>query len=582
MYEWNKLPWRKLEKQVFKLQKRIYRASQRGDVKTVHRLQKLLLKSWSAKCLAVRKVTQDNQGKKTAGVDGIKNLTPQQRLLMVNKLKLTSKASLTRRVWIPKPGKAEKRPLGIPTMEDRARQGLAKLALEPEWEARFEPNSYGFRPGRGCHDAIDAIFKLTNRKPKYVLDADVEKCFDRINHEALVKKIGTFPLLRRALCAWLKAGVLDGDSIFPTQAGTPQGGVISPLLANIALHGLERTIQNAFPATIKRDGQIIQLWKPQVIRYADDLVVIHQDLSVIQKCQEIINQWLHEIGLTLKPEKTRITHTLDPINGQAGFDFLGFNVRQYRTTNKRNNKGFHVLIKPSQESIKRHYHNLSVIVERHKAAPQRALIDHLNPVIRGWCNYYSTAVSKRLFAKLDHMLFNKLKSWAKRRHSQKSSYWAMDKYWGVNRGLGWTFCTTDKAKLLNHSDTPIIRHIKVKGTASPYDGDWSYWASRTGKHPELPSRVAKLLKQQKGKCPFCGLYFGMDDLIEVHHKDQNRSHNQLNNLVLLHRHCHDQIHNDITSHAKGTHDKSHSVEEPDEGKLSCPVLKTSSNGDIVA
>lgn len=192
MYEWNKLPWRKLEKQVFKLQKRIYRASQRGDVKTVHRLQKLLLKSWSAKCLAVRKVTQDNQGKKTAGVDGIKNLTPQQRLLMVNKLKLTNKASLTRRVWIPKPGKAEKRPLGIPTMEDRARQGLAKLALEPEWEARFEPNSYGFRPGRGCHDAIDAIFKLTNRKPKYVLDADVEKCFDRINHEALVKKIGTF------------------------------------------------------------------------------------------------------------------------------------------------------------------------------------------------------------------------------------------------------------------------------------------------------------------------------------------------------------------------------------------------------
>ena len=209
MDEWKAIPWRKLERKVFKVQKRIYRAASRGDVRTVRRLQKLMMKSWSAKCLAVRRVSQENQGKKTAGIDGVKSLTPTQRTELVKDLKLGKKGKPARRVWIPKPGRDEKRPLGIPVMHDRALQGLLKQALEPEWEARFERNSYGFRPGRGCHDAIEAIFISIKQKSKWVLDADIAKCFDKINHQALLEKLNTSPTIRRQIRAWLKAGVVD-------------------------------------------------------------------------------------------------------------------------------------------------------------------------------------------------------------------------------------------------------------------------------------------------------------------------------------------------------------------------------------
>uniref|UniRef100_A0A1D9G6M6 Reverse transcriptase domain-containing protein n=1 Tax=Moorena producens (strain JHB) TaxID=1454205 RepID=A0A1D9G6M6_MOOP1 len=227
--EWKRTNWRKLERVVFKLQNRIYRASQRGDVRVVRKLQKTLMKSWSAKMIAVRKVTQQNKGRKTAGIDGKKALTNKQRLALVASLKTYKKPQPTRRVWIPKPGKSEKRPLGIPTIHDRALQALAKQALEPEWEAIFEPNSYGFRPGRSCHDAIEAIFISINQKPKWVLDADISKCFDKINHNALLAKLNTYPSMRRLIKQWLKAGVMDGNTFSPTNEGTPQGGIISPL-----------------------------------------------------------------------------------------------------------------------------------------------------------------------------------------------------------------------------------------------------------------------------------------------------------------------------------------------------------------
>ncbi|NEQ62611.1 MAG: RNA-directed DNA polymerase, partial [Moorea sp. SIO4A1] len=204
--EWNKVNWRKLEMTLFKLQKRIYRASQRGDVRVVRKLQKTLMKSWSAKMIAVRRVTQENKGKKTAGIDGIKALNNRQRLTLVASLKISKKAQPTRRVWIPKPGRKEKRPLGIPIMYDRALQALTKQAIEPEWEAKFEPNSYGFRPGRSCHDAIEAIFTATNKMPKWVLDADIAKCFDKINHDALLNKLNTYPSMRRLIKSWLKSG----------------------------------------------------------------------------------------------------------------------------------------------------------------------------------------------------------------------------------------------------------------------------------------------------------------------------------------------------------------------------------------
>ena len=328
-YAWRALPWRTLGRDVFKLQKRIFTAARRGDTKTVHRLQRLLTKSWAARCLAVRKVTQDNRGKRTAGVDGVRFLSAAGRLELARHLTIHPRGHPLRRIWIPKPGRAEPRPLGIPTLGERASQTLARLALEPEWEARFEPNSYGFRPGRSAHDAIEAIFTGICKKPKYVLEADIAACFDRLDHTVLLAKLGTYPTLRRAIRGWLKAGLWDGTAWWPTEAGTPQGGPLSPLLANVALHGLETAIRTAFPKDLYANGQVRWGWRPLVVRYADDFVVLHEDRAVIEQTRQLAAQWLAELGLELKPEKTGISHTLEPVDGRVGFDFLGFEVRQY-------------------------------------------------------------------------------------------------------------------------------------------------------------------------------------------------------------------------------------------------------------
>jgi RNA-directed DNA polymerase len=553
MMEWKDLPWRKLERKVFKLQKRIFKASQRDDVKAVRRLQKMLMRSWSAKCLAVRRVTQDNQGKKTAGIDGVKSLKPEQRLELVKNLSLSQKAKPTRRVWIPKPGTEEKRPLGIPTMADRALQALVKQALEPEWEAKFEPNSYGFRPGRSAHDAIAAIFGCISRKAKYVLDADISKCFDKINHEALLAKLKTFPIMRRQVKSWLKSGVLDGKTLFPTSEGTPQGGVISPLLANIALHGMEQRITQAFPKKeIWSKNKVIGRRTPvHLIRYADDFVILHDDLEVVQKCQEIITEWLQQMGLELKPSKTRLTHTRHQHEGEVGFNFLGFTVRQYSTGihhTSKNTKGeplgYKTLITPSQEGISRHQEKLNKIIKTHKASTQLQLIEELNPVITGWSNYYSTVVSSEHYSKLDNWLYQRFRSWAEHRHPLKSQYWISDKYWLIDKGGGWRFAARNQdsiKRVAKHSETPIERHIKVQNSRSPYDGDWIYWSSRMGKHPEVNGRVTALLKRQKGKCPECQLYFREGDTLEVDHAipRSQGGKDEYVNLQLLHRHCHD-------------------------------------------
>ncbi|MGB3295720.1 MAG: group II intron reverse transcriptase/maturase [Phormidesmis sp.] len=541
-YEWKDLPWHQLEQTVFKLQKRIFRASSRGDVKTVHRLQKLLMKSWSARCLAVRRVSQDNQGRRTAGVDGVKSLSQKERLTLVNNLKIEPRATPTRRVWIPKSGSMEKRPLGIPTMVNRAQQACVKLALEPEWEAKFAPNSYGFRPGRSCHDAVEAIFTAINQLPKYCLDADICKCFDRINHQALLNKLETFPKLRRVLKTWLKAGVVDQGQLYPTTQGAPQGGVISPLLMNVALHGLETQIKSAFPASIRVRGKAINTWKPEVIRYADDLVVLHRDVSVIQQCQRIASDWLQGMGLELKPSKTRIGHTLKEVDGQIGFEFLGFDFRQYKVGKTHSRQGFKTIIKPAKAKVKLHYERLASIVETHQAAPQAALIRHLNPVIRGWCNYYATVVSKQTYSKLHNQLYGKLRAWAKRRHPEKSGHWVSHKYWALDAGQGWRFATKDGATLFNHAKTPIVRHTKVRGMKSPYDGDFIYWATRRGKDPMLSKGKAKLLKRQKGRCLGCGLFFNPGDLLEIDHVKPKAygGKDLMSNQQVLHRHCHHQ------------------------------------------
>lgn len=286
---------------------------------------------------------------------------------------------------------------------------------------------------RSCHDAIGAIYNAINSKAKYVLDADIAKCFDRINHKALLEKLNTFPTIRRQVRAWLQAGVMDGKELFPTSEGTPQGGVISPLLANIALHGLEKRIKQGFP---ELKGHQKETWyhlkgtcfkSPQVVRYADDFVVLHENIKVIQRCQQIITEWLKGMGLELKPSKTRITHTLNKQESeQPGFDFLGFNIRQFPVgkyqsgkTQKGTPLGFKTIITPSKEKQKLHLEKISSNIKAHKNAPQVALIKHLNPMIQGWANYYSTVVSKKVFTRIFHQTTQKLINWGKKPSSKQ-------------------------------------------------------------------------------------------------------------------------------------------------------------------
>ncbi len=550
---WNKLPWRKLEQHVFRIQKRIFRASQRGNTRAVQKLQKLLMKSEAARLLAVRRVTQDNQGKKTAGVDGIKSVAPKQRLVMAQQIHPAQwrqrKVKPVRRVYIPKPGKTEKRPLGIPTMDERARQALAKSALEPEWEARFEPNSYGFRPGRSCHDAIEAIFKSIKQPAKYVLDADVKGCFENISHSALLQKLGASPQMRQTIKGWLKAGMLTEEVFTPTETGTPQGGVISPLLANIALHGMEATIQQAY----KRKEGI-----PQFVRYADDFGILHPKEEGIMKAKTVMEGWLKDMGLELKPSKTRISHTLTPYQGSVGFDFLGFTVRQFPVGKTHTGKnppgkplGFKTIITPSKEAVKSHTEQLRRKIQALRAAPQEALIKELNPIIGGWSDYYRTQASKATLQECDHHLYWQVFRWAKYKHKDKTSQWIKRKYWKTEGGQPETFSDQESHTLRMHRWTLIQRFVKVRGTASPYDGHLLYWAKRLKNHPMLKKKRGKLLQKQEGKGRWCGLTFREEDRMEIDHLDPNRNHNRLDNLCVLHRHCHDERHAKYGK-AKGT------------------------------
>jgi len=569
MDRWETLPWKHLQRDVFKLQKRIYRASCRDDVRTVRRLQRLLLQSRAARLLAVRRVAQENQGKRSAGVDGVKALTPPQRLELAHTLRIGQKAQPMRRVWIPKPHATELRPLGIPVMSNRAGQALVTAALEPEWEARFEPNSYGFRSGRSCQDAIDAIFASIAGQAKYVLDADIAQCFDRLSHSAILTMVHTSPSIRRQLKAWLKAGVVDNGELLPTPVGTIQGGNVSPLLINIALHGLETLIGARF----RRNGRT-GFNPPRVIRYADDIVILHQDEQIVRQCQELTRNWLSERGLELKPSKTRITHTLTVAEGTPGFEFLGFAIRHYPTGKTRSAKdtrgrllGYTTRIVPSPGAIQHHVQQLRTLIKRHRHASQEALIRLLNPVIIGWARYYACVGSARLLQSLDNRLYGMLRAWATYRHPNKGKQWIAHRYWSITEGHGWIFQPPQGGlRLYRHGQTPIRRHVKVQGRRSPYDGDWVYWSTRLGHHPEVSPRVARLLKSQGGKCSACGLFFAASDRMEVDHITPHAygGTDGNDNLQLLHRHCHDRK----TAHDAsrlGTSDKRHVTEEPCEG-----------------
>jgi RNA-directed DNA polymerase len=299
-------------------------------------------------------------------------------------------------------------------------------------------------------------------------------------------------------------------------------------------------------------------WKPQCIRYADDLILLHQDRAVIQHCQHLMTVWLQQLGLALHPEKTRIAHTLLPKGGKVGFNFLGFEVRQYPVSRYNAKRGFKTLIKPSRTAVKQHYTQLGTILRKHQAARQKDLIEQLNPVIVGWSRYYSAVVSKAVFQRLDNLLYLRLAHWARFRHPHKGRRWIARKYWRFEEGLGWRFGPKNGKLLAQHSAVPIARHPKVKGTASPFDGNWRYWAARRGRYPGITPRVARLLRHQHGRCGQCGLVFLPEVFLEVHHRNHQRGDNSTSNLVAVHRHCHDQIHGGRRDRSQwnGTYDKS--------------------------
>jgi len=549
---WRELPWRKLEKHVYRIQKRIYRASQRGNHRQVEKLQKLLLKSEAARLLAVRRVTQDNQGKKTAGVDGVKSVPPKERFLLVKELhtkrwNTRKKPPPVRRVWLPKPGKAEKRPLGIPTMMERAKQALVKMALEPAWEAVFEPNSYGFRPGRSAHDAIGAIFLGIRYKPKFVFDADIKGCFDHIDHEALLRKLNTYPKLTHLIRGWLKAGVLEGQDFTPTEEGTPQGGVISPLLANVALHGMEEVAKEGF---LKSAAE-----KPMLIRYADDFVILYSDQTELQRVAERVTAWLAEMGLQLSPKKTRMIHTLDMCEGGVGFDFLGYRVRQFRVgkthTGKNTNQkplGFKTIISPSREAIRRHTQEIGQKLRELRTASQEAVISELNPIIRGWCNYHRWVVCSKAFNRCRHRVYRQLGRWERTRHPGKTWEWVNKRYQkridGQTRFGVYIKDKEGNPRLIyvrNHEETHAEDWVKVRGDASPYDGNLLYWAKRLRQHPLVRNEKAKLLQEQRWQCPQCRLYFKEGDVLEIDHDIPIAIGGKgISKKYVYHRHCHDE------------------------------------------
>jgi RNA-directed DNA polymerase len=447
-----------MDKSIRKLRQRIFRATREQKWNTVRSLMKLMLRSYFNLLLSVRKVTQKNQGKKTAGVDGEVALSPQARMKIVQSMGKYSfwKARPTRRIHIPKAGKPnQSRPLSIPTLRNRIAQAIVKNALEPSWEARFESNSYGFRPGRSLHDAVERCWNYLKRRSRrpWILDTDLKSAFDKISHEHILDAIGPVPG-RELIRAWLKAGYVEAENFHETDSGVPQGGIISPCLLNVALCGLQHHLGPPYGCVI----------------YADDLIVCAETRGQIEAAQSTIEEWLKPRGLTLHPEKTRIVHVND------GFNFLSFNIRQYKGK---------CLIKPQKDKVLAFLADLRFWLNKHKQVKADVVIKHFNKILPGWSTHYSHAVSKQVFFYVASEIWKMLWRWCLRRHPNKGKHWIAKKYFGWHDNSSWTFQAHDGKKtiyLFDVASVKIVRHVPVRGDASPDDPALNdYWRKRKNK-----------------------------------------------------------------------------------------------------
>lgn len=491
---WNGISWADVQRQVKRLQMRIVKHQQGGKHNKVKALQWLLTHSFSGKALAVKRVSE-NKGKNTPGVDRVTWKTPRAKTNAIASLKRRGYSALPlRRVMIPKKN-GKLRPLGIPVMRCRAQQALHLLALEPVAETTADPNSYGFRPERSTADAGAQCFTVLAQKAsaQWVLEADIKACYDEISHAWMIANIPTDKVV---LQKWLKAGYVYQDALFPTEAGVPQGGIISPVAANMTLDGLEAMLAEKFPRA-KQTGL-----KMNMVRYADDFIITGNSKEWLEyEVKPVVVAFLAERGLVLSPEKTKATHIGD------GFDFLGWNIRKY------NGK---LLMKPSKANIKAHLEKIREVIKGNKTAKQANLIRMLNPILRGWANYHRHVVAKETFNKVDSHIWSALWQWAVRRHPKKGARWVRAKYFKTQGNRSWVFAATEKQKdgnkkefvLLKEIDTPIQRHVKIKAGANPHDPKWaSYFEVRWGKKmmnsPRGRSKLYRVWIRQQGLCPTC-------------------------------------------------------------------------------
>ena len=542
---WEAIDWQKAIAYFKYLQVRILKAQKERKYSKVKSLQWLLTHSFYAKALAVKRVTS-NQGKRTSGVDHELWLTPQAKFNAISKLNRRGyHPQPLRRHYIPKKN-GKMRPLGIPTMTDRAMQTLYKFSLEPIAETYADPNSYGFRIGRSTHDAIEQCFTDLNKgkSPEWILEGDIKGCFDHISHEWLLENI---PMDTQILEKWLKCGYVETRKLFPTDEGAPQGGTISPTLMNMTLDGLERLLQERLPTRQKVNGRP-HYNKLNFVRYADDFIITGESPEFLRdKVLPIVKEFLTERGLQLSEEKTVITHIED------GFDFLGKNIRKY------NGK---LLIKPSKTSVKSFLEKVRSIIKGNKSTKQETLIRKLNPVIRGWVNNQRYVVSSKVFSRVDYEIYKCLWQWAKRRHKKKSHKWIAQKYWHHIGSRQWTFSVPYEnqstegeplyCKLEYATDTKIIRFKKIVAEANPFDECWTdYFEEREGEKllnsTKGREKLLTIWRRQHRRCPVCGDLITSETGFKVH---TPAGKNSLK--IMVHKECHEEIHSLITTFEPGS------------------------------